>query len=169
MILVSYDGSADAQAAIDHTARVLPGSEVLVLSVWEPYLDMLTRTGSYGLGMGAVGMYADSEQIDDTSRRGGLERAAEGAAQATASGLDAQARCERRDGDIANTILAVAAEIDAATIVLGTRGRGGMSSFLLGSVSHQVVQHADRPVTVVPSAATALRRHEDLRHHVLHA
>jgi nucleotide-binding universal stress UspA family protein len=169
MILVSYDGSADAQAAIDHAARVLPGAEVMVLTVWEPYLDMLTRTGSYGLGMASGGMYADSEQMDDHSRKSALEHADDGVARATDAGLVAVPRCEKRDGDVANTVLLVAAEVDAAMIVLGTRGRGGISSFLLGSVSHQVVQHADRPVMVVPSAATALHRREDLRRHVVHA
>jgi hypothetical protein len=42
--------------------------------------------------------------------------------------------------------------------VCGTRGRSGVQSFLLGSVSHQVVQHADRAVLVVPSLTLAEKR-----------
>lgn len=43
-------------------------------------------------------------------------------------------------------------------IVLGTRGLGGVKSFLLGSVSHAVVQHADRPLLIVPSPDLAEQR-----------
>lgn len=35
--------------------------------------------------------------------------------------------------------------------MLGSRGLTGVKSLLLGSVSHAVLQHADRPVMVVPS------------------
>ena len=47
---------------------------------------------------------------------------------------------------------------------MGTRGLSGVKSFLLGSVSHAVVQHADRAVLVVPSPELSERRRERVDH-----
>ncbi|RVH85207.1 universal stress protein, partial [Sinorhizobium medicae] len=52
-------------------------------------------------------------------------------------------------GDYAETILAVADEVDADLIVVGSRGLGGLRGLLVGSVSQKVVQHADCSVLVV--------------------
>jgi nucleotide-binding universal stress UspA family protein len=157
MILVCYDGSVDAQAAIARAAQLLPGAETTVLTVWEPLLDVLTRSGSLGMGMG--GLYAGNEKdADASSQEAALAKATEGAQRATAAGLVAQPRIASRHGGMAPAILAAAAEADADVIVLGTRGLGGVKSFLLGSVSHAVVQHADRAVLVVPSPTLAEER-----------
>jgi nucleotide-binding universal stress UspA family protein len=157
MILMSYDGSTDAQAAIDHAARLLPGTPTTVLTVWEPFIDLLTRSGSLAAG---VGGYGDAAAIDEASREAALATATSGAERATAAGLKAQPRIEARHAGIGQAVLAVADEIDADVIVMGTRGLSGVKSFLVGSVSGDVVQHADRAVMIVPSPALAEQRHD---------
>jgi nucleotide-binding universal stress UspA family protein len=157
MILVSYDGSDDARTAIDSAARLMPGAEATVLTVWEPFIEALAHNGSLGLGgAGMVGSIADSQSIDAASEDAALATATAGAERATAAGLMARPRAEaRHSGTIANTILVAAGEVGAELVVVGTRGRGAIKSLVLGSVSHAVVAHAGLPVLVVPSPAVA--------------
>lgn len=51
----------------------------------------------------------------------------------------------------------------ADLLVVGTRGLGGFSGMLMGSVSQGVLHHADCPVTVVPVKPAAAQT--DGRHH----
>lgn len=44
-----------------------------------------------------------------------------------------------------------AIDIDAAVIVIGSRGLTGAREILAGSLSHEVAEHAGRPVSIVPA------------------
>jgi nucleotide-binding universal stress UspA family protein len=58
------------------------------------------------------------------------------------------------EGDAAKEILAVAQEIQAELIIMGTHGRTGLGRVLLGSVAEQVLRKASCPVLTIktPSA-----------------
>jgi len=45
---------------------------------------------------------------------------------------------------------------------MGSRGLTGVKSLLLGSVSHEVIQHADRTVVIVPSPEVASSRQREV-------
>lgn len=164
MILVSFDGSADAQAAIDHAARLMPGAPATVLTVWKPFVDAMAQSEPTSAGLGFGGTYEDDPEIAAIGQQKALDTAADGAQRATAAGLVAEPRIASGHNGVARAILAVAADVDADVVVLGTRGLGGMSSFLLDSVSHEVVQHADRAVLVVPASRLVEQRRGWARH-----
>ncbi len=56
-----------------------------------------------------------------------------------------------RMGKAAAEIVTLGEEIGAGLIVIGSRGRGGISRALMGSVSDSVIRHAHCPVLVVRS------------------
>jgi nucleotide-binding universal stress UspA family protein len=155
MILIGYDGSADSQAAVARAAELMPGQPATVLTVWEPFTDVMAGAGAGMLSWPASGTL---EEIDAASDHAARTRAEQGAELAQRGGLRPQVRVGVRGATVAETILVAADDVQADVIVLGTRGLGGVKSLLLGSVSHAVLQHADRPVLVVPSPEVAARR-----------
>ena len=55
------------------------------------------------------------------------------------------------DSTIADTVVALAEQHQAAAVVVGTRGRGRVKSALFGSTSRAVLHEAHCPVVVVPA------------------
>ena len=157
MMLICYDGSDDAKAAIQHAAQLAPGSAATVLVVWEAFSEVAYAGRSRFTPLATI---TDLQETDEKMRAAGMELAEEGAELARAAGLDAKPVTARQKGSVAASILAVAEELNPDAIVMGSRGMGGLSSIVLGSVSQRVLQHADRPVLVIPSAAVAARRHK---------
>ena len=160
MIIICYDDSEDAQGAADQAIRLFHDAPATVLTVWGPDAEALVSSelglGS-GFGVGVNGMN-DAAHLDALLLEQARRTAEEGARRLRAAGVKAHSLIEQRDGGIARTVLTVAGRVDAEAVVVGTRGRGEAKSALLGSVSRDLIQHADRAVVIVPSAALARRR-----------
>lgn len=146
-ILIAYDGSDDATAAIAFVGGLLKGQPAVVLSVWER-LALASLRGSAGMIM-PVDTTEEDAAIEASTR----ELAEQGARLAKEAGLEATARWEANSLAVWATIVEIADDVDASLIVTGTRGLGGVKSLLLGSTSDRVLHHAGRPVLIVPSAA----------------
>ena len=158
-VLLAYDGSADADAAIETAARLSTGASAVVLTVWEGFSEVVARSGT-GLAVAAL----DFDEINRVAEQRAQECAEEGAGRARAAGLRAQPRAVHREFSVWGTILDAAADANADVVVVGSRGLTGVKSLLLGSVSRGVLTHADRPVMVVPAAEAARARQRDRRH-----
>lgn len=147
-VLACTDGSELAIDALRAGLALLrPGSAVtFVTAVPAPDGTLVT-----GVGMAGGVMSAETyEQIADDARR-----EAEDVLDRTAAALGREDAPRRViEGPPGPAICALAADLDAAAIVIGSRGRGGLRRAVLGSVSDHVVRHAPCPVVVSGPRAT---------------
>jgi nucleotide-binding universal stress UspA family protein len=161
-VLLCYDGSDAARRAIERAGRVLGGGEAIVLTVWESLGSAILRklpSGATEFGRDARGIAEDVvDELDAGTADAARASAAEGAALAAAAGFDARplarralARtAERSTVTVWRVVLEAADEEAAELVVLGSRGRSGIGSMVLGSVSYGVVHNSERPVLIVP-------------------
>jgi nucleotide-binding universal stress UspA family protein len=140
-ILICYDGSDESVRAIDAAAKILGPRRAVVLDVGSP----LTAAES----VASVASVVPGNAFEDLNTSAAVQTAQKGVEHAIAAGFDATARGEL----LAPTwqgIVAVADELDVPLIVIGSRALDGAHELFEGSVSHAVVEHAHRPVLVVP-------------------
>jgi len=149
-VLIAFDGSEQAKAAIVEAARVLGVDRpAVVLTVRAPVESFEFA----GLGGGTTLDPATVSAMQETAENEAAARAEEGAELAREAGFAAEARVEV-GATPWQEIVAVADDLDADVIAIGSRGRTGLSKVLLGSVASAVAQHSRRSVLIVhPEAA----------------
>jgi nucleotide-binding universal stress UspA family protein len=140
-ILICYDDSPDAARAIEAAAALLGPRRAVVVDVlpWMTPAESLAATSSLVRGN-------DFEALNRAEAR---RIASRGAEIARSAGFHAERR-----GELASStwegIVDVADELDAAMIVIGSRGLTGVKKIFDASLSQQVAEHAGRPVLIVP-------------------
>lgn len=147
-LLIGYDGSPDARAAIKYAAHLLPGATAVVLYARQP----LESVAAHLEGHPAL---EDLRDLDTATLDASERLAAEGADLAQQAGLDAKPRVATAMGTAAKAIVHAADDVNASLIVLGSRGRHGLQAALLGSTSTIVLHHTHRPTLVIPTDHTA--------------
>jgi nucleotide-binding universal stress UspA family protein len=136
-IVVGVDSSDGAKRALEWAvgeAR-LRGATVEAVHVWQLPYFLSTPLGDVPLDRGDLQDSAQSE-LD------GVVEAID------ASGLSEPVTRTVAAGNPAGVLIDIAGGADL--LVVGARGHGGFSGLLLGSVSHQVANHAPCPVVIVP-------------------
>jgi nucleotide-binding universal stress UspA family protein len=144
-VVLAWDGSSGARAAADllRTWPIFAGSAIRVVSVASVEIPWWT---GYPLD-GSPQLLPIYDDAVSASRSEHDELARKMTTQLQSAGLEAEA--DRRDGDAAAELIAAAREWKADLIVMGTRGRTGLTRLVLGSVARNVLHHAPCSVLVV--------------------
>ncbi|MEU8226144.1 universal stress protein [Kribbella sp. NPDC048915] len=136
-VVVGVDGSKASARAIDFAfdqAEALH-AEVVAVHAWtSPYLTYAD---------GASMLQFDEQKIKDEARL----LVAESVAGAAADHPDVRWTTELASGSAARALLQRTESADL--VVVGSRGRGGFTGLLLGSVGQSVLHHAHCPIAVV--------------------
>jgi nucleotide-binding universal stress UspA family protein len=156
LLLYCYDGSEDSRQAIASSAPLFEGRHAIVACFWQPFDELATR-----FARSLLEIVEDKASVNDRERALAEQTATEGAELARSLGVEASSLAVEASGPLDEAVLTLADEADAELIVLGSRGRSGLRSLLLGDVAADVLQHASRPVLVVPSPALGERRDDE--------
>jgi nucleotide-binding universal stress UspA family protein len=144
LVVIGYDGSADAERAVDLAAGLLRADAALVVNVWSPPV----AAAEVPVPAGAPPPPDADEQLERAARA----VAERGADRARAAGLRAEPLVGRgaSPAEIATLLIDLAEERDATLVVVGRRGMSRLKEVVLGSVSNAAIHDGRRPVLVVP-------------------
>ena len=148
-VLIAYDGSDNAKAAIERAGAVLQHGPAVVATAWTSFEDAAPAAL---LALPGDMVREGTQTLDEANREEAEELAAEGAELARAAGFDPEPRAVRSKGPFFAALVHLADELDAAAIVAGSRGRSALRAAVLGSVSTGLLHHTTRPVMIVRDA-----------------
>lgn len=149
VIVLAVDGSKHSAATIVSAAEIARAfrSEVVVVHARQ-HIQSLVVAAPEAVSLPVL---TGGDQMAEIEQD--LEAAARRLVDNVTSELtrqDIKARAVVASGrSIARSILEAAQDCHADLIIIGSRGLSDLSGLLLGSVAHQVVQHAHCPVLVV--------------------
>jgi nucleotide-binding universal stress UspA family protein len=148
-ILVAYDGSPAADAAVDLVSKQPwpDPTEVRVVTVLEIPLF-------YPLANGIEVYPPLSEKVRQAMRENAY-KGVQAVVEKLRTRPGIQATYELREGDVKRALLEAIREWGADLVIVGSHGKGAIGRLFLGSVSHALVTHAPCNVEVVRPAIAA--------------
>lgn len=131
-ILIPLDGSEPSLRALEFAARLRPlaGAKFTILVIHQ-----------YIVGRSKVTDVLSKEEVDDLL--------AKSAALALSLGLKQVATREVKSRDVSHAIVSYAEDNDIDLIIMGAAGKGQIKTYIIGSVSSEVLRKSVCPVTIV--------------------
>jgi nucleotide-binding universal stress UspA family protein len=146
-VLLATDGSEDARLAVTTAVDLANSTSSELHIVFVKEVPHVSGAPSYWSGEPTGYPYTDEELEHELEQQARKKLDEEVERVRSAGGKVAEAHL--RVGAAATEIVALAEDIGAGLIMIGSRGLGGIRRALMGSVSDAVVRHAHCPVMVV--------------------
>jgi len=142
-IVIGYDGSASADAAVNEVLnRTWPaGTEVRIVTAVPAYQSALSAEG--------LAFYSPVWRRAVAAARAQARRRIDQVIERFGARPDLRTSCEVRDEPPALALLEVVRQWGADLLVLGSQGMSPLERLLIGSVCHAMVSHAPCTVEVV--------------------
>ncbi len=148
-ILVAFDGSEQSRRAIDYAADMAntnKGALIVLTVVPKESLPVLPNEG-----FGAVPVASTQEWADYQDKMKESYKKSQDDALSDLKTRFPKLKTEAilLDGRPSSTIVEQAEKSQADLIVMGSRGLGGISGWILGSTSRRVVESCTKPVLII--------------------
>ena len=140
-ILVAVDGSEPSEHALNHAVEhsVKWNAELIIVSVVPPISKLVY--------MGPAPMYID--QYKKAARESHQRVLTKSSMKIKNDHPVIKVETRLEEGRPADIIVEIAKDEDVDLIVMGSRGLGGISGWVLGSTSRHVVETCTKPVLIV--------------------
>ena len=150
-ILVAFDGSEPSRNALDHAVTIANRwkSELTVLSV-VPRV-MMPVFPDEGFGAAPITAAQDMSDYQEKMRNIYNKSLKEAEDDINEAFPDLKVNLKLLEGKPSSIIVEEAEKEDVDLIVIGSRGLGGITGWILGSTSRRVVESCTKPILVVKS------------------
>jgi nucleotide-binding universal stress UspA family protein len=145
-ILVAYDGSEPSKRALDlaaKTAAMFRGELIILTAIYRGAVPVFSEEGQGTLSTADIQDYLDKME---NIYKAALESAVN---DVRTRYPDLEVEALLIDGRPSSVIVEEAEKRNAHLIMIGSRGLGGVTGWLLGSTSRKVVDQCTKPVLVV--------------------
>ncbi len=152
-ILVAFDGSEPSKHALDHAVNIADkwGSELEILSV-VPRV-MMPVFPDEGFGAAPITAAQDMSEYQEKMKNIYYASLKEVEEDIKESYSNLNVTIKLMEGRPSFTIVEEAENNNFDLIVIGSRGLGGITGWILGSTSRRVVESCTRPILVVKSTS----------------
>jgi nucleotide-binding universal stress UspA family protein len=148
-ILIAFDGSEPSEHALDQGVEIAKKfkADVKVLSV-VPRV-MMPVFPDEGFGAAPITAAQEFGEYQERMREFYENALNEAGDKIKDNATDLNVETVLKEGRPSSTIVETAEEDDVDLIVIGSRGLGGITGFILGSTSRRVVESCTKPILVV--------------------
>ncbi len=148
-ILVAFDGSEASKHALDHAVNLADSfdAELLILSV-VPRV-MMPVFPDEGFGAAPITAAQDMGEYQDKMKEIYNKSLDEAKNDINDHFPERKIEIKLQEGRPSSTIVNAADEFDVDLIVIGSRGIGGITGWILGGTSRNVVENCTKPILVV--------------------